>query len=161
MRLEVRDHRADPGGWARELGVSEEACALLLDSDFIDLHCDLEVPVRVWGYDPTVRHDPWRKPPPFMGHTDYPRLLEAGFSGVVCDIATNVFRRAARRQEVTLQNLERLKCRVESFPEELALVRDRTEYDQARAEGKMAMWVALQGGNALTDDPSVLDGSVG
>jgi membrane dipeptidase len=161
MHLEVRDHRADPGGWARELGVSEDACTLLLESDFIDLHCDLEVPVRVWGYDPTERHSGWRKPPLFMGHTDYPRLLEAGFTGVVCDIATNIFRRASKRQEVTLENLERLKRRIESFPEELALVRDRSEYDRARAEGKMAMWVALQGGNALVDDPTVLDGSVG
>jgi len=161
MRLEVRDHRADPGAWAKELGVSEEACAILLASDFIDLHCDLEVPVRVWGYDPAVRHDPWRKPPLFMGHTDYPRLLEAGFSGVVCDIATNVFRRAPKRQEITLENLERLKRRVESFPEDLALVRNRAEYDRARARGRMAMFVALQGGNAVAEDPSVLDGSVG
>jgi len=52
MPLDVVDHRQDPQAWARQLGVSREAVDLLLDSDFIDLHLDLEVPVRVKGTTP-------------------------------------------------------------------------------------------------------------
>ncbi len=158
MPLAYRDHREDPGAWARELGVSEEACRLLLTSDFIDLHCDLEVPVRVLGYDPARRHRGFRF---CMGHTDYPRLLEAGMTGVVCDVATNVFRRAPSRQAVTVRNLERMKARIERHADQLALVRTRGDYDRARSGGRMAMWLALQGGNALAEDPEVLQGPVG
>ena len=62
MSLEYPDHRQDPGAWAASLGVSEEACQLLLDSDFIDLHLDLEVPVRLFGYRPDQRHAPTSRP---------------------------------------------------------------------------------------------------
>ncbi len=141
--------------------MSEAACALVLSADFIDLHCDLEVPVRVFGYDATRRHAPRARPLPFMGHTDYPRLIEAGFTGVVCDVATNPFRREASRLDVTRANLERMKARIEAFPDQLALVTDRRGYDRARAEGKLALWFALQGGNALAADPSVLEGALG
>jgi len=160
MRLVYPDHAEDPGAWAHDLGVSREACELLLDADFIDLHCDLEVPVRLLRYDPTRRHAPRSRPIPFFGHTDYPRLLEAGFTGVVSDLATNVFR-PRNRLRVTRKNLERMKQRIEAFPDQLALVTDRAGYDRARAEGKLALWLALQGGNAISEDPTVLEGEIG
>lgn len=161
MRLDYVDHSEDPAAWAASLGVSEEAVQLVLGSDFIDLHCDLEVPVRVLGYRPMKRHGPWKRVVPFMGHTDYPRLREAGLTGVVYDLATNVFRRPAGRQAVTLKNLARMKDQVQAWPDDLALVRTATEYDAARAAGKTAMMLAIQGGNALEHDPSVLDGPLG
>lgn len=161
-RLEYVDHRADPDAWASALGVSTEACTLLLDSPFIDLHLDLEVPVRLFGYDPSARHGPQvRRPIPFFGHTDYPRLLEAGFSGVVYDIATNIARPEANRHETTLSNIAACKARIAAHPEQLAHVTTRAEYDAAVADGKLAMFLSLQGGNALAADPAVLDGSVG
>ena len=60
-KLRWVDHAADPAAWATALGVSERACELLIRSPFIDLHVDLEVPVRTIGYDPTRRHGPWRR----------------------------------------------------------------------------------------------------
>lgn len=161
MRLPGVDHRADTGAWADRLGVSAAAVELLLSSHVIDLHCDLEVPVRLFGYDPTKRHPPRDRPMPFFGHTDYPRLREAGFTGVVADVATNVFRGEGARLEITRRNLERMKARIEQFPDDLALVTNRAGYDRARAEGKMALWAALQGGNAISADPSVLSGWLG
>jgi len=161
LRLAATDHRADPAAYAARWSVSRAAVDLLLDADFIDLHCDLEVPVRLFGYDPTKRHAPRARPMPFFGHTDYPRLREAGFTGVVTDIATNVFRGEADRLEVTRKNLETMKARIERFPDDLALVSTRSGYDRARAEGKLALWVALQGGNALSYEPAVLAGGIG
>jgi membrane dipeptidase len=155
------DHRADPAGWARELGVSREACELLLDAHFVDLHCDLEVPVRLLGYDPAKRHGPWRRPVPFFGHTDYPRLREASLTGVCYDLATNVFRREASRLRITVDNLERCKRQIAAFPEDLGLARTRADYDALHAAGRTAMFLCLQGGNALSADPSVLGGEVG
>lgn len=160
MTLAFTDHRRDPGAWARALGVSMEACELLLASDFIDLHLDVEVPVRLLGYDPARHHGTLRRVRPFFGHTDYPRLLEAGLTGVVYDIATNPLRPRRNRLRTTLRNLEAASARVATHPE-LALVTTASGYQQTREQGRVAFFLALQGGNALSADPSVLQGPVG
>ena len=38
--LVFEDHRQDPAGWAKRLGISREAVELYLSSDVIDLHVD-------------------------------------------------------------------------------------------------------------------------
>jgi membrane dipeptidase len=76
-------------------------------------------------------------------------MVEAGLSGAVLSIATNPFRRPSRRTDVLLHNLARLRAAVEQHPRHLALVTDHAGYRRARAEGRMACFLALQGGNAL------------
>ncbi|MEQ1565531.1 MAG: membrane dipeptidase [Myxococcota bacterium] len=159
--LAYADHRADPGAWARALGVSREACELLLASDFIDLHCDLEVPVRLIGYRPEVHHGIGSGVRPLIGHTDYPRIREAGLTGVVYDIATNPARPAGNRLITTIRNVEAAIARISAHPDDFEVVTDRAGYDRARAAGKTAMWISLQGGNAVSADPDVLDGPLG
>lgn len=153
-------HR-DPAEWARALGTSREAVDLLRESDLIDLHLDLEVPVRVVGYDPTVRHTPAARPRLLWGHTDLPRLIEAGFTGVVYDIATNPARPPANRLAATLDNLCRVQERAARYAHDLAIVGTVAEYRAARASGRLALWPAIQGGNAVIHDLSVLDGALG
>jgi membrane dipeptidase len=160
-RLAFTDNRRDPAAWAARWGVSREATEILLASDFVDLHLDLEVPVRVYGYDPLVRHDTPAKPPMFWGHTDYPRLKEGGFTGVVYDIATNPFRPRANRLSTTLHNIERIEQRAAAWPDDLRLVRTHADYVAAKRDGALAMWLAIQGGNAFAADQTVLDGPVG
>ncbi len=155
------DPRRDVGAWARSLGVSREACELLLHSDFIDLHLDLEVPVRVFGYDPSRHHGVFQSPPRFWRHTDYPRLREAGFTGVVYDIATNPFRTWSDRLDTTLRNVRDIQARIDAHPDDLEIVWDAAGYDRARAAGRTAFFLSLQGGNALLADPSVLGGELG
>lgn len=159
--LRWEDHAAAPERWARRLGVSQAAVELLIDSPFIDLHLDLEVPVRVLGWRPDRHHGVSRRTRPFLGHTDYPRLREARFTGVVYDIATNPFRPPRQRLRVTEANVAAARRRIEAHPRDLALVTDLAGYRRAVASGRTALWLALQGGNALDADPSVLDGPLG
>src|SRR5205085_2630085 len=63
--------------------------------------------------------------------------------------ATNPFRPRSGRTTNVLANLERLGAAVESQGDRVALVTDRAGYDRARAGGRLACFVALQGGNAL------------
>ncbi len=161
MGLVYPDRAADPDAWARTLGVSRDAVDLWIDADVIDLHCDMEVPVRLFGYDPTRRHGPWTRPIPFFGHTDYPRLREACFTGVCYDLATNVFRPERNRQRITLANVARCKAQIAAHPTELGLARTAADYDAIVGEGRTAFWLTIQGGNALAHDPSVLDGPLG
>ena len=160
-KLRWVDHAADPAAWATALGVSERACELLIRSPFIDLHVDLEVPVRTIGYDPTRRHGPWRRVVPFVGHTDYPRLREARLTGVVYDLATNIFRGEASRLRVAHDNVARCVRQIEAWPDDLGVARSRADYDALVAAGRTAFFIALQGGNALSADPGALDGPIG
>lgn len=137
-----------------------EACELLLDADCIDLHCDLDVPVRVLGYDPAVRHGPWKRVVPFMGHTDFPRLREGGFTGIVYDVATNVFRGEQSRQGITVRNLDRIRQMLNST-DGVSLACTHADYVEAQQRGELAVWVSLQGGNAVSADPACLDGPMG
>ncbi|MCA9556549.1 MAG: membrane dipeptidase, partial [Myxococcales bacterium] len=159
--LHYVDHRQDPGAWAEGLGVSVEACELLLDAHLIDLHVDMMVPIRVLGYDPSRRHGPWERVMPLMGHTDFPRLREGSFTGICYDIATNPFRPERNRFHATLRNVERCLADIGRHPDELAVVRTRAEYDAAVGQGRTAFFLTLQGGNALAHDPSVLTGPLG
>jgi membrane dipeptidase len=160
-KLEWIDHAADPAAWARAQGVSVEAVELLIRSPFIDLHLDLEVPVRLFGYRPERRHGPWRRVMPLMFHTDYPRLREARLTGVVYDLATNIFRTERGRMVITEANLARCVDQIEAWPDDLGVARSRADYDRLVGEGKTAFFLALQGGNALSLDPGVLDGPIG
>lgn len=153
--------RPDAAAHARALGCSREAVELLYAGPFVDLHNDLEVPVRVFGYDATRHHGIARGVRPLVGHTDYPRLREAAFTGVVCDVATNPLRPAGNRLRTTLANVDRVKARVEAHPEHFVLARTAADHDRAVASGRTAMWLALQGGNALSADPGALDGPLG
>lgn len=155
------DHATDPAARAAQLGVTEKAVALWYDADVIDLHLDLEVPVRLFGWDPAKRHGPWRRVQPLFGQTDYPRLREGGFTGLCYDIATNVFRPERNRFHTTLRNIEACHRRLGEHPDDFAVVRTRADYAGARERGLTSCWITIQGGNALAHDPEVLLGPVG
>ncbi len=135
---------------------NEASEALLKSSDVVDLHNDLEVPVRVLGYDPGRRHANTPFPMPFMGHTDIPRLTQAGYSGVVFDVATNVFRSPSKRLDATMRNVERIRHRsgTPDFP--MRTVSGVAEYRACRRDGVLAGFVGIQGANAFEADPEAL-----
>lgn len=157
MSLAFRDHRADPAGWAKALGVSKEAVDLTLASDVIDLHVDTFIWTRIFGYELTRRHGTGLLGASFYGHADLPRLREGQLSGALLVITTNPARRRSSRAGVFFRNLARLKAILASCPDDVALVRTAAEYRTARAAGKLAAWIGVQGGNAFDGDPDALD----
>src|SRR3954471_8773694 len=108
-RLQWRDRRQDPGGWARELGVSREAIDVYLASEVIDLHVDSFIWTRIFGYDLTARHDHGLFGARFYSQVDFPRILEAGVTGATWVITTNPIRPPVDREATFTQNLARLK----------------------------------------------------
>ncbi|MEW6268735.1 MAG: membrane dipeptidase [Thermodesulfobacteriota bacterium] len=156
-RLAWRDHRADPAGWARELGVSREAVELYLASDVIDLHVDSFIWTRVFAYDLRRRHGHGLLGARFYSQVDFPRVREAALTGATWVITTHPLRRAAHRTAVFLENVRRLQGIFESVPEDFAVVRSVAEYRRARAAGKHGAFIGIQGGNALDASPDALD----
>ncbi len=153
MPLDVRPLRDDPAAWARELGVSREAIELYASSDVVDLHVESYLWTRMLGYDLAARHGWGPTRGRFLSQVDLPRLVEAGLTGAVFSIATWPFGRRATRARVLAENVAELRGAILAHPEHLALVTDHAGYVRARAEGRVAIWLAIQGGNALDSGP--------
>lgn len=107
---------------------------------------------RVWGYDIRARHGAGPLGGLFFSQLDVPRMLDAGMAGGVFSIATNPLRRRSRRTPTTLANVARLVSLLEADPR-CAVVADHASWAAARQAGKVACFVALQGGNGLDSSP--------
>lgn len=143
---------------ARSIGVSDEAMALCLDAELIDLHLDIFIPVRLWGYDILREH----RPPfggHFFGHLDLPRMIAGGLDAGMWSITTNPFRTPKGRLRTFHRNLKRMRALVDGSEGKLVFARTRSEYDAARKTDAHVIMLAIQGGNALeaaTEGPGVI-----
>ena len=146
----------DPATRAKQLGISLEAAKLYAACDVIDLHIESFLWTRIIGYDIARRHGRGLLGARLYSQVDLPRMLEAGLTGGVWSIVTNPFHPRRGRSDQFLRNLQRLRKLLEAHPQQLALVTDHAGYLQARAAGKVACWVAIQGGNALDSQPGDL-----
>ena len=134
--------------WALELGIPKAAIELYRSTDVIDLHVDSFIWQRTLGYDLTKRHRA-----PFwgavLGQIDFPRILEAEISGATWVITTNPVRDAADRARAFEDNLNQLERTLQLDSEHFQVVTNAREYAAARAAGKHAAFLGIQGGNAL------------
>ena len=153
MSLTFSSPDKDPEAWARRLGISREAIDLYASCDSIDLHIETFLWTRIIGYDLARHHGRGLLGARLYSQVDLPRMLEAGMTGGVFSIVTNPFRRRSSRTAVCLHNLQRLRQLLEAHSEQLAVVTDHAGYLAARAAGKVACWLAIQGGNGLDSEP--------
>lgn len=156
MTVKYRDHRADPAAWAKELGVSREAIDVYLSSDVIDLHVETFVPARLVGYDILKRHGRGPFGARLFGQVDLPRVREARITGATWSISTNPLRTKSGRAKTFLKNLQRIQDVFARAPGEAAICRNIVEYEAAKRADKHAVFLGIQGGNAL-DEEGALD----
>jgi membrane dipeptidase len=134
----------------RALGISREAVELWDACEVVDAHVESFVWSRVLGYDLGRRHGPGLLGGSFYSQSDLPRMVDVRLGGAVLSIATNPFRRAGRRTATLLANLDRLRAAVDSHPD-CVVVADHAAYRRARQAGRLACFLAVQGGNAFTE----------
>lgn len=157
MPLAFQDHRQDPAAWAKQLGVSRAAVDLYLASDVIDLHVDTFIWSRtLFAYDLTLHHDAGAFNARIYGQADIPRVREACITGAIWVITTNPLRTAKGRAEAFARNIAQLRATLASCEADVAVVRDADEYARAKASGKHAAFIGIQGGSAL-DAEGALD----
>ena len=131
------------------------ALELYTACEVIDLHVETFVWTRILGYDLTRAHGPGPTGARWLGQADLPRLAAAGLSGVVLSIATNPLRPAGARTATLHANLAQLRAAVTSKPSASRLtsastpVIDIAGYRTAREAGQLAVFLAVQGGNAF------------
>jgi membrane dipeptidase len=140
--------------WARFLDVSEAAVELVVSNDVVDLHVDSFIWRRLLGYELRRWHAVGLLNARWLGQADLPRLRAAGVTGAHWVITTNPFRTRRSRLRALRSNYATL-CDELTRPEaNAAVVRTADEYRSARAAGKHAAFLAIQGGNALSDPES-------
>lgn len=150
--------RVDVDALAALAGVSREAVQLLAASEVVDLHLETFIPPRLWGYDLHRSHRgqaPWGR---FFGHLDLPRVHAGGLTAAMWSIATNVARPGGQRAATLQGNVRDLAAEL-AKDERVSIVRDAAELRAARAAGRHAALVSVQGGNAFEggfSDPSGL-----
>ncbi len=134
---------------ARALGVPREAVELVWGSEVIDLHLETFLPPRLYGYDVLARHSHlFPSLGYFFGHLDVPRTIEAGLTGAMWSIATNVSRASKRRFDVLGENVRNVAATLRRSGR-IEIATTHTEYAAVRADGKHAALISVQGGNAF------------
>jgi membrane dipeptidase len=128
----------------------DDARALIAATDVVDLHVESFIWTRLFGYRLDRAHGRTLLGDRYFGHADLPRLRAAGFTGAVMSIATNPFRSRSGRRAAAMRNVARLRRLLGDAG--AAVVADAAGYRRARAEGRFACFLALQGGNALAPD---------
>ena len=139
---------------ARRAGVSVAAVQLTRGVEVVDLHLETYIPPRLFGYDLHARHDRHWLRGRFFGHLDFPRALDAGLTGGMWSIATNIARRAEGRWQALRDNVRGLRAALEETGGRFEVVRDHAGYLEARARGAHAALICVQGGNAYEAAPS-------
>lgn len=133
---------------ARSLGVSRTAVELLSSSEVIDLHVDTFIWQRLFGYDLSREHGTGPFGARLLGQADLPRCIAGGLSGAYWIITTNPLRTRAGKRRAFFANLKQLTTTLLSSPE-VRVVDSAHAYRAARAAGKHAAFIGIQGGNAL------------
>lgn len=142
--------------FTERLGISRAAAELYLASDVVDLHLESFSFYRALGYHPYKRHRGGAFGTHFFGQADIPRLLEAGIGGAVWSITAHPLRAPEGREARFFELLDELERLILGADDRLALARSLGDYRAARARGKQAAFVGIQGANLLPPDPSVL-----
>lgn len=137
---------------AKIAGVSLDAVQLTRSAEVVDLHLETYIPPRLWGYDLHRRHDRHWLGGRLFGHLDFPRALDAGLTGAMWSIATNITRGAKGRWAALQRNVRGLCAELERA-DGMEVVRTHAEYRAARERGSHAAMITVQGGNAYEAAP--------
>lgn len=140
----------------RDLGLGRAAAELHATSDVIDLHVDTYLWTRLCGYDPGVRHSRGPLPGWLLGQVDLPRLVEGGITGATWVVTTDPFANGDELADAWRHDLVRLPALL-TASKLATIVRDEAEYRAARAAGLHAVFLGVQGANALAAHPELLD----
>lgn len=132
-------------------GVSARALRLWREAITIDTHNDMPTKIADERYDADVRH-----PAGFArtteGHTDFPRLVESGLTAVFLSSFVDA-PYAAMTPDSSFGRAVLLTRHAHDFvrrhPDRLVLATTAAEVRRAKAEGRIAVLVGVEGGHAI------------
>lgn len=112
----------------------------------IDMHNDMPTKILDEGYDPDVRHTP------ATGHTDLPRLMESGVTAVFLVAWVDAtFTRATPDGSFAraLAAVDVVEGFIARHPERLIAATGGDDVRRAKASGRIAVFLGVEGGHAI------------
>jgi membrane dipeptidase len=131
-------------------GVSAAAMRVYADAIVIDTHNDLPSKMIDDGYDASVRHSPGFEKN--QGDSDLPRFLESGISGQFLSAwvdAPYALRTPDQSWERVQIYLDTIHAFVRRHADRLILATTARQVRDAKAQGKVAMLIGVEGGHAI------------
>ncbi len=120
------------------------------DAIVIDMHNDLPHRMLEDGYDPDVRHEPGHGPA--RGDSDLPRLLESGLTAEFLAAFVDPKYQAERPDQSWARAqaaLDAIHAFVGRHPDRVILGATSADVRRAKAEGKLAVFIGVEGGHAI------------
>ncbi len=130
--------------------VSEEAAALHAGAFVLDLHNDVLTKLTHSRYDFTRAHAPATYYNPLRLDLDLPRIRRGGIDALGCLMFAG-FR--VDRQRRFWRQLDKARALAAAHPDALVLARDAGQLRAARASGRLALFLGVEGSYAIDDDP--------
>ncbi len=130
--------------------VSPRAMRIYRDAIVVDTHNDMPTKVADEGYNPDIRN-PIGFGPGF-GSTDFPRLLQSGITGQFMSAFVDA-PYALMRPDSSFARAMLLTNQVKAFvrrhPDQLFFATNGADLRRAKREGKIAVYVGVEGGHAI------------
>ncbi|MCA9562546.1 MAG: membrane dipeptidase [Myxococcales bacterium] len=125
--------------------------------DFVvfDLHVDVILQQRLFGYDISKAHRPWMRRQPFWRHADVPRMLEGGYSGVSFGI--HYWRKETPKGWVEVQKQLDYMEKVAATDERVVLARTAADIEAAGKSGKLAATAGFEGAHLIDGNLNHID----
>ena len=144
-------------GGGGKIAVSPEVMKLHKDAIVADLHADTQFLVTYEGYDMSKRHRTvdwgYAGVIPLFSDIDIPRLREGGvdlFAMAICPAPKDNRRPGA--ESFTKRSLAAIEKTIVKNPRDLAIARSPGEAREIIASGKIAVLVALEGGQGINNN---------
>ena len=133
------------------LTVGERAARVYADAIVIDTHNDVPSKMIDDGYNADVRHTPGFAPT--QGETDLPRLIESGLTGVFFSAYVDpekwTFRNPDQSWKQVQVYLDTIHSFVNRHPDRLLFATTAADVRRAKAEGKVAILIGVEGGHTI------------
>ncbi len=124
----------------------EQAMRIWREAVVIDMHNDVPSMQIDDGYDLDARHTPAE------GHSDLPRFMESGMTAQFLSAwvdATYAFTDPPGSYRRSLVYMDSIRAWVTRHPEQLIFATTSADAHRAKREGKVAMFIGVEGGHAM------------
>src|SRR5205823_6097651 len=136
------------------IAVEDEVLAFHRRALVIDLHNDLLTKLVLRGGDLSKRHGAQALYNPLAFDIDVPKLREGGVDALGCLLFAGLGLMARKRFWRQLEEFERL---FKKFPDDLQPAASARAIEEAKAAGKIALYLGIEGALSVEDEPAALE----
>ena len=135
--------------------ISEDVLSIHREAIVVDLHVDVILQQRLFGYDISKKHNPFMRRQPFIWQADIPRMLEGGYTLATLGIHYFPWESKKAWKEV-LQQLDYIK-KVANNDSRVVIISNADDIIDAKKNNKLAVIAGLEGAHLLGGDLNKLE----